>query len=133
MKKIILLLINCVIILGCSSDDENHSSELTQKLIGTWKVVGYYDDVEDNYPLIEDGPIVKFKRDGSFEQVNNSSEIYNGHFSVSKDSVLTKKYTTYAFGEEYTFVNKIFIINDSILGTGPEHMWAMTLYEKIND
>ena len=49
MKKIVILLLSYVFILGCSSDDENHSNELTQKLIGSWKTVGVYDHEYDDH------------------------------------------------------------------------------------
>lgn len=118
MIKKTILIISCIIALfGCSSSDENNT--IPQELIGSWKVVGYYDDVEDpetgSYHLVENGAVTNYKADNSFEYIFSSSENYNGNYSVTTDSILTMDYTTTASGDPYIYTSKISLLNENIL------------------
>jgi len=132
MKKILLLLIGCTAVVACSSNSEN-TNLLTQKLIGSWKIVGYYDDMEDpitgtNYHPVENGHITNYKADNSFEQTYGTSE--SGSYSVSRDSILTMNYTTTTSGEPYTAISQILILTDSDLELGSEA--GSAVYVKVS-
>lgn len=134
MKNIILTIVLATTLFGCSSDEDNYSQELTQKLISSWKIIGYTDDLIDpqtgtNYHVIENGAVIKFKEDRTFEHVLNNSEMYEGQFYVTKDSILKMNYTANVHGEPYTFITKIFILNETILEEGGD--LYRTHYEKL--
>ena len=121
MKKIIVSVI-CLLFLACTSDKE--TSTIPENLIGSWKAVGYYDDVENpltgtNYFVTENGPITNFKSDSTFENIFSSTEIYGGSFTVINTSILSLAFTTTASGESYSDSVKIITLTDSLLILGP--------------
>lgn len=128
-------------LLGCSSDDENHSNQLTQKLVGSWKMVGYYDHEYDEqtgsinyfYNTVEnDGMITKFKENKSFEVIVNSSIYEYGTYTVSKDSVLTMKYNNSDMIGNEELVYRITFSNNSKLEMSFANA-AGFVYERTND
>ena len=147
MKKIFLTLITCTILLGCSKNEENtnpvsvNKNKMKEDLIGSWKLVGYYDDIDGdpetgtNYHLLENGEILKFNIDGTFE--NSLDTIYaDGNFLVTVDSVLTLNFNPTATGNpSSTYINKINKLTDSELEfhcNQTDVMCDTYRYEKIN-
>ena len=121
MKKIILtLVVSCLAIFGCtSSDDNNESSILKEKLIGSWKLVGYYDDQEDpetgsNYHLVDNGDVYKFSSDGNFDNVGDEINP-DGSFSITIDSVLTRNFNENSLNPNSTYIDKINLLNEEYL------------------
>lgn len=121
MKKIILTLTCCIAIISCSSNDENNETNLMkEKLVGSWKLVGYYDDIDNdpitgtNYHLVENGDVYKFNSDGTFDNVGDEINP-DGTFSVSIDSVLTRNFNANSLNPNMIFNDKIYILTDEIL------------------
>ncbi|WP_395044112.1 lipocalin family protein [Flavobacterium sp.] len=121
MKKIILTLISCITIVSCSNNDENNQTNLMkEKLVGTWKLIGYYDDMDNdpitgtNYHLVENGDVYKFSSDGQFDNVGDEINP-DGIFSVSEDSVITRNFNANSLNPNMTFNDKILILNEQYL------------------
>lgn len=129
MKKIILILISCLAIIGCSSSEENKKEENTvetpveipapENLIGSWKFIGtynYFDIDQTDNPHIEyydNGNILTFNSNNTF---NDNGEInYNGTFNIYDNFVLTRFYNATESTNSYTQKVKIVTLNDSIL------------------
>ena len=98
MKKIILILISLIAVLGCSSNDESSKIvETPENLIGSWKFVGYYTlyDIDQepgaNYNPVENGGITTYYANNSFNYTEESIN-YTGNYSVTADSILTLNY-----------------------------------------
>ncbi len=123
MKKIyFLILVSCVTIIGCSSNDENNeqvkniepSIELKNKLVGSWKFVGiynYFDVDQSENPHIEyyeNGNVLQFYSDNTFTDDANTNT--NGNYNVYLDSVLTRLFNT----SQQNYDVKIVKLNDSI-------------------
>lgn len=99
MKKILILPILFLTLLGCSKskNDEVITSNTTPtELIGTWKFVGYYDDMaigtnNNNFHLVSDGFTINYNTDGNCYSTAN---IYytNGTYTLSNNSILTTSY-----------------------------------------
>ncbi len=110
--------------ISCSSNDENTIEEnilMKEKLIGSWKLVGYYDDMDNdpitgtNYHLVENGGITNFQSNGNLDFPAYPSNPI-GSYSVAMDSTLT-----FNFNEDYTwnpnsvYTYKIFLLTDEYL------------------
>ena len=139
MKKITLILISCIAMISCSSNDNNENS-IPQELIGSWKLVGYYDDMDNdpitgtNYHLIENGDVFQFNSDGTFDNVGDEINP-DGNYSVSSDSVLTRNFNTNSLNPDMTFYDKIYILTDDVLQFSCNQTDAMCdtyRYEKVN-
>ena len=126
MKKILLTLIISLTLLSCSKNDENttlvpvNKNKIKEDLIGTWKLVGYYNDIEDpetgtNYHSLENGEILKFNIDGTFENYLDTIST-DGTFLVNAESVLTMNFNPTATGNpSSTYINKINKLTDNEL------------------
>ena len=122
MKKILLTIIISLTLLGCSKNEENttlvpvNKNKMKEVLIGTWKLIGYYDDIEDpetgtNYYLVENGDVYKFSSNGNFDNVGDDINP-DGTYSVSLDSLLTRNYNSNSLNPNSTFVDKINLLNE---------------------
>lgn len=138
MKKIIVLIL--FVSLGCSDGEDNSNGVMMNKVVGDWKLVGYYDDEEDpetgfNYHTVENGFETTFRQNKTFETTFIPSGIYNGKFSIANDSILTFNYTTSPSGISNPERFKIVIINDSVLEyVAPKALFGPQLrLEKINN
>ena len=136
MKKFIVLIL--FVLISCTKSEESSNNLLLSKIVGNWKVVGYYDDIEDsetgsNYHLVENGHVTTYKPDKTFDHIYSSTEVYYGNYSISMDSILTMNYSTTASGEPYLYKTKIFLLNDAVLEFASEtsETWGMR-FEKIN-
>ena len=144
MKKIFLTLITCTILFGCSKNEENtnpvsvNKNKMKENLKGSWKLVGYYDDIDNdpvtgtNLHLYDVLSITTFNSDGTFIEVANSNSFY-GNYIISDDSVLTKNYT---LNPNFDTTQKVYIVNDSVFNTEiypyPEGgLGFMSRYEKV--
>jgi hypothetical protein len=70
MKKIFLILVLFLTLTSCSksNNDEVLTNSITPELIGTWKFVGYYDDMaigtnNNNFHLVSDGFTINYNTD----------------------------------------------------------------------
>jgi hypothetical protein len=144
MKKIILIAAVLITIISCSNDKENKSNDNTvirEKLVGSWKLIGYYDDIDNdpitgtNYHPVMDGGITSFYSNNVFDNDYYTTN-YNGLYSVTTDSILSMNYTTTASGEPYTYISKIYLLNNYELriGSVPDSgsLGDLSCYEKIN-
>jgi hypothetical protein len=124
MRKIFLPLLICVVLFGCSSNDENTSIILPQttvpeELIGSWKFIGIYnyydiDQLDNPYiHLYENGEVITFSSNSTFNQ--NGEINYNGTFTISEDSVLKRFYNATNETNSFNYEVKIVTLNDSIL------------------
>jgi hypothetical protein len=146
MKKILLTIIISLTLLGCSKNEENttpvptNKNKMKEVLIGTWKLIGYYDDIEDpetgsNYHLIENGDIYKFSSNGNFDNVGDDINP-DGTYSVSLDSVLTRNYNSNSLNPNITLNHKVFKLTNKYMefypvsGVGTSG-W-LERYEKVN-
>lgn len=123
MKKIIITLLSCMTIIGCTLDDENTNEAsaievaIPENLIGSWKFVGiynYFDIDQVDSPYIEyydNGTILSFNANNTFNDTNGINN--NGTFTIFSDSVLTRFYN--ANNSIEPFRVKIVTLNDSIL------------------
>lgn len=121
MKKIILITGILITIVSCSSDNDNKSNNfIKDKLTGSWKLVGYYDDIDNdpitgtNYHLVENGDVYKFSSDGTFDNIGDEINP-DGTFSVSIDSVLTRNFNSNSLNPNVIFNDKIYILTDETL------------------
>lgn len=130
MKKIILILVCSLTILGCSTDEEtnNTNPELQSKLIGTWEYEGYYDDVatDENpdgfFPTPSGFTITYFTETFSSSYLGNP--LKNGNYNVSNDSLLT---------HNDEVIGKIVQINDSKLIVRDPSGYGASRYGKISE
>ncbi|WP_395044544.1 hypothetical protein [Flavobacterium sp.] len=119
MKKIILLLTTLLTIISCSINNDNKATNsLQDELVGSWKFVGFYNyfdiDQADN-PHIEyynNGNILHFNSNNTFEEVGEIN--YNGTYTITADSVLTRFYNASEQNNSFTNEVKIVKLNDSI-------------------
>ena len=140
MKKIVLFLIVTLSLISCTSSSENETTNLIPKeLLGTWKLIGYYDDIGDdpvtgsNYHLVENGDVYKFNSDSSFDNVGDEINP-DGTFSVSADNVLTRNFNSNSLNPNMVFNDKIFILTSEILeyGCNQDNILCNTYrYQKI--
>ena len=119
MKKIILIAVFAII--SCTDNSESKTNNLIPKnLIGTWKLVGYYDDLDNdpvtgtNYHLVENGDIYKFNTDGTFDNVGDTINP-DGTYFVSVDSVITLNYNANSLNPNITYTNKINELSENVL------------------
>ncbi len=140
MKKIFILPILFLALLSCSksNNDEIATNTTPAELIGTWKLVGYYDDIEDpatnsNYHLITNGGILKFDVDGKFDDVGDAINP-DGSYSVSSDLVITMNFYTNSSNPNSVFKDKITLLTNNVLefGNYQATMADTYRYEKIN-
>lgn len=138
MKKIIALIL--FVSLGCSNSEDNPTSLLTNKIVGEWQLVGYYDDQEDpetgfNYHTVENGFEATFRLNNTFEKIYNETEVNSGTYNIAIDSTLTMNFTNTTSGESYSDIFKIVILNDSVLEyVAPGALFGPQLrLEKINN
>ncbi len=114
----------CVVLFGCSSNDENTSIILPQTtvpevLIGSWKFVGIYNyfdiDQTDNphVEYYENGEVITFSSNNTFNQ--NGEINYNGIFTITEDSVLKRFCNATNETNSFNYEVKIVTLNDSIM------------------
>ena len=119
MKKILLTLIISLTLFGCSKNEEDttlvpvNKNKMKEDLIGTWKLVGYYDDIEDpetgtNYHDVENGYQINYNLDNTF---TNSNNIF-GTYTVSQDSILTITNDSNSVNPNATYLRKIRILTN---------------------
>ena len=122
MKKILLTIIISLSLLSCSKNEENttlvptNNNKMKENLIGSWKLIGYYDDIEDpetgtNYHLIENSDVYKFSSNGNFDNVGDDINP-DGTFTISVDSVLTRNYNSNSLNPNSTYIDKINLLNE---------------------
>lgn len=114
--KTIILIISCIAIISCSSNNQNtNENPIQDSLIGNWKFVGIYNyfdiDQADNPHIeyYENGTVIHFNSNNTFSQVDEMNS--NGNYTVSVDSVLTRFYSDNPNAHNV----KIVTLNDSIL------------------
>ena len=96
MKKVLLILLAVLPLtfIGCSSDEENNSSDLKNKIIGPWKEVAWKDGsgkwVDGRYlPSIYD-----FKSDDTYYKYSNyrdyqkNDPVSNGTYIIDGDNIV---------------------------------------------
>jgi hypothetical protein len=117
VKKTILPLI-CFLLLACSSDKE--TSTIPENLIGSWKLVGYYDDMDNdpvtgtNLHLVENGEICQFNANGTFDIVGDEINP-DGTFTVNSNTILTRKFYQNSSNPNMIFKDEILILSEDIL------------------
>lgn len=118
MKKIIILIL--FVSLACSDSEDNSNGLMMNKIVGDWKLVGYYDDEEDpvtglNYHTVENGFETTFRQNKTFETTFKPSGTYSGKFNIANDSILTFNYATTPSGISNPERFKIIVLNDNVL------------------
>lgn len=114
MKKVIAILVLTVFSMSCSksSADETVSNTMAKKLIGSWKLVGYYDDIDNdpitgtNYHLVQNGDVYKYNLDETFDNVGDQINP-DGTYSVALDSVFIRNFNANSLNPNMTFNDKI--------------------------
>ncbi|MFY7741939.1 MAG: hypothetical protein ACOVQR_04780 [Flavobacterium sp.] len=88
MKKIIFIPILTLFLLNCSDNNNQLTSFDITPILGKWEYVEYLGYDPPGPYLIDNGPIIELKADGTFvsPEVPNYP---NGTFSVSSDSIIT--------------------------------------------
>jgi hypothetical protein len=117
MKKIIIILISCTAIISCSSNNEN-TNAVPENLIGSWKIVGYYDDTINpdtgsNYYPYENGEQIEFNSDNTLYSFVTNNTI--GTYTVSQDSIITLNYNSNAINPNSSYTNKITLLTNDYL------------------
>ena len=144
MKIIIILSLLITTFFSCSKDsneDETIKNTTPRELIGKWKLVGYYDDIDNdpvtgtNYHLVQDGGITIFNVNGNIEMPAYSLNPV-GTYSVSIDSIITVNFNTnYSWNPNSTETNKIHLLNNQFLELTCNQANVMCdtyRYEKVN-
>jgi hypothetical protein len=135
MKKIFLIFVSCLVISACSSNDEDKIQEnalLKEKLMGTWKYDGYYEDVPNPNPVQSEAE--------NFYSASNDEEItyytdtfavsilneptYSGNYTISNDSLLSHNNET---------LGKIFSINETRLIISHLSGYSAARYSKVKN
>ena len=117
MKKIIVSVI-CLLFLACTSDKE--TSTIPENLIGSWKLVGYYDDIDNdpvtgtNLHLVANGDICQFNANGTFDNVGDEINP-DGTFTVNSNTILTRKFYQNSANPNMIFKDEILILSEDIL------------------
>ncbi len=100
MKKIILLIV-IIVSFSCSKSKDEVINYTPRELIGTWKLVGYYDDNGNepngsNYhPYLVDTFQLTFNESGTFTG-NFNGVITDGTYSVDTNSIINCVYSSNA-------------------------------------
>lgn len=121
MKKIVLILICSLTIIGCSSNNEDKSIiETPENLIGSWKFVGYYDDVANepdgsNFHPLDNGDFIIFNNNNTFISGNNAIAINNGSYQVSSNMIMALNYNATPNIPATTYNAKITLLSESVL------------------
>lgn len=140
MKKIVLLSVFFLTILGCSKSksDEIITNTTPTELVGSWKLVGYYTDIVDpvtnsNYYPVTNGDILKFGTDGKFDNVGDAINP-DGSYSVSSDLVITRNYYANSLNPSFVLKDKINLLNANVLefGANGATLSDTYRYSKIN-
>lgn len=103
MKKIFLIPFLFLVLLSCtkSKTDEvvSNNNVIPTELIGTWKFVGYYDDIanapNDNLHLYNQSFLVTFNDNGTFV-ANSNGTITNGTYNVDATLIVKAVYNSTA-------------------------------------
>lgn len=141
MKKIFLIVITIFTLIGCSKNEDNPKNPIQEKLKGSWKEIGYYDDVDGdpitgtNYHLIENGRITIFYSNGTMDFPAYPSNPI-GNYSVTIDSLLTMNFNeNYTWNPNSTYIDKIYLLNEQYLELSCNQTGVMCdtyRYEKVN-
>jgi hypothetical protein len=139
MKKIVMLSVLFLIVVSCSksSNEEVATNTTPTELVGTWKFVGYFDDVatgvdDNNFHPVNDGFNIIFNTDGTCHTTANQ-DYNNGTYTVSNSSILTTNYIVTATSSTSTASEKICKLTTSELILEPVNAqltWAYK-YEKV--
>jgi hypothetical protein len=125
MRKIFLTLLICLLIISCSSNEENTNEEnavevsVPENLVGSWKFVGiynYFDIDQVDEPYIENydnGNILTFNSNNNFTDTGEIN--HNGTYKIYADSVLTRFFNATESTNSFSQNVKIVTLNDSIL------------------
>lgn len=120
MKKTILVLATLATIISCTENQEESINPLQTILLGKWQYVGFYNYVDidqaDN-PYIyysDNGSITEYFENNTFEEVSGELT-FNGTYSVSTDSILSKHYLPTNQTNAFVSEVKILTLNSSIL------------------
>ena len=108
MKKIIIILINCIAIISCTKSTSNEDNNVIPKeLLGKWKLVGYYDDQANepdgtNYHPLTSQATTSYNSNGTFEFYDDINNITStGIFSVASDLVISHTITSSTLEGEF--------------------------------
>jgi hypothetical protein len=121
MKKILFILA-LISLLSCSKNENvEEINPLKEKLVGSWREVGYEDDWIDpetgsNYHQIENGSITTFYLNGSLNNLFLNVN-YSGDYHVTTDSILTINHYNSLSGSPINLVQKIRFINNNLMKT----------------
>lgn len=93
-----------LLFVGCSDNNDNSETFDLTPILGKWQYVEYLNFEPPGPYLIDNGPIIELKSDGTFisPEVPNFP---NGTFSVSSDSIIT--FTAQLNSETYIKKQKI--------------------------
>lgn len=110
MKKITFIPILTLFLLNCSDNNNQLTSFDITPILGKWQYVEYLDYDPPGPYLIDNGPIIELKADGTFvsPEVPNYP---NGTFSVSSDSIIT--FTSQVNATTFTKKQKINIYSET--------------------
>ena len=112
MKKLLLIPIIFLIIIGCTNDKDPKRNNIPREIVGKWKFAQYYDDmVYDITPdphIVVDGYNLILNSDGTFTS-NESIEHSGGTFSVSESFLILNYSNVY----NETKMREIIYLNDS--------------------
>ncbi len=86
MKNLILILV--LIVMSCSSDNNDNKSGTNNRMIGTWRLVETYIGTGDlsttQWETVENGYTYSFNRDGTFSS-SRFSECESGAYEFSEE------------------------------------------------
>ncbi len=130
MKKIVLLIV-VIVSFSCSKSEDEVINYTPRELIGSWKLVGTFDCIEnpntsDGFDPVIDGSVTTFLSDNNFNTLylNNN---YSGIYTVFQDSTIRFIHNN----TQDNIKNKFLIVSDSILMLGPPEEYALGTVSKF--
>ena len=139
MKKIFILSVLFLTLVSCSKskNEEVATNTTPTELIGTWKFVGYFDDIgnginDNNFHPVNDGFSISYNTDGTCH--SDANQYYNnGTYTVSNSSIVTTNYISSTTNSVSTASEKICKLTSSelILESINAQLTSAYKYEKV--